>query len=213
MAAGADGHSVNAAIVQENERGFLRRAEYVLRLAQAQPFSTGDRLDVPGWIGWGKFTYGSRVAITLLKAWKQTGEQPYLDAARLAIGPQYGANPMSMSFVTGIGERYPRNPTCEVCLADEVEEPYPGIPIFGVFAHLSNSLQRHAETRRRHHLPHQGSFSRFEGLVHLKALPLHSRQARPVACHGEWALETAVVRPCLARSRPPILQDRQPRRK
>ena len=43
-----------------------------------------------------------------------------------------------MSFVTGLGERYPRNPTCEVCLADDVDEPYPGLPIFGVFAHLSN---------------------------------------------------------------------------
>lgn len=137
-AAGADGRPVDAAIVQENERVFLRRAKYVLRLAQAQPFSTGDRIDVPGWIGWGKFTYGSRVVMTLLKAWKKTGEQPYLDAARLAIGPQYGANPLSMSFVTGLGERYPKNPTCEVCLADDVDEPYPGIPVFGVFAHLSN---------------------------------------------------------------------------
>ena len=125
-AAGADGRQVDAAIMWQLERQFLRRSKYVLRLAQAQPFSTGDRIDVPGWIGWGKFTYGSRVVIKLLKAWKQTGEQEYVDAARLAIGPQFGSNPLSMSFVTGLGERYPKNPTCEVCLADDVDEPYPG---------------------------------------------------------------------------------------
>lgn len=138
-AAGADGRDVDPAIAGENERVFLRRAKYVLRLAQSQPFSTGDRIDVPEWIGRGKFTYGSRVVITLLRGYKQTGEQQYLDAAHLAIGPQYGAHPLSMSFVTGLGERHPGNPTCEVCLADEVEAPYPGIPIFGVFAHLSNA--------------------------------------------------------------------------
>ena len=136
--AGADGRDVDAAIVRANRKTFLRRAKVVLRLSQAQPFSTGDRIGVAGWIGWGKFTYGSRVVITLLKAWKLTGEQAYHDAAHLAIGPQYGANPLSMSFVTGLGERYPRNPTCEVCLADDVKDPYPGIPVFGVFAHLSN---------------------------------------------------------------------------
>ena len=137
--AGNAGHAVDASISFENNRAGSRRDTYVLRLAQAQPFSTGDRIDVPGWIGWGKFTYGSRVVITLLKAWKRTGDQQYYDAAQLAIGPQYGASPLSMSFVTGLGERYPKNPTCEVCLADEVDEPYPGIPIFGIFAHLSNS--------------------------------------------------------------------------
>ena len=137
-AAGADGRDVDPRIASQNEAVFLRRAKYVLRLSQSQPFSTGHRIDVPGWIGWGKFTYGSRVVITLLRAYKQTGEQQYLDAAHLAIGPQYGAHPLSMSFVTGLGERSPRNPTCEVCLADEVEAPYPGLPIFGVFAHLSN---------------------------------------------------------------------------
>ena len=136
--AAADGLAVDATIVWSNRRTFLRRAEFVLRLVQSQPFSTGDRLDVPEWIGWGKFTYGSRVVITLFKAWKLTDEPQYLDAAHLAIGPQYGAHPLSMSFVTGLGERYPRNPTCEVCLADDVDEPYPGLPIFGVFAHLSN---------------------------------------------------------------------------
>lgn len=136
--AAGDGRKVDATIAREHENAFFRRAKFVLRLVQAQPFSTGDRIDVPGWIGWGKFTYGSRVVITLLKAWKKTGKQEYLDAAHLAIGPQYGANPLSMSFVTGLGERYPRNPTCEVCLADDEPEPYPGLPIFGVFAHLAN---------------------------------------------------------------------------
>ena len=114
MYAGHDGRTVDVAIVSAQERNFLRRAKYVLRLAQAQPFSTGDRIDVPGWIGWGKFTYGSRVVIKLLKAWKWTGEQQYRDAAYLAIGPQYGANPLSC--VSCARPLDPGRPSCTPCL-------------------------------------------------------------------------------------------------
>ena len=114
MYAGHDGRTVDPAIVSAQERNFLRRAKYVLRLAQAQPFSTGDRIDVPGWIGWGKFTYGSRVVIKLLKAWKWTGEQQYRDAAYLAIGPQYGANPLSC--VSCARPLDPGRPSCTPCL-------------------------------------------------------------------------------------------------
>jgi endoglucanase len=138
MLAAEDGMAVRPAIAAKVKTNFLRGAKATLKRQRAQPYLNGDRLDVPGWIGWGKFTYGSEVAITLLKAWKLSGDEQYRRAAHTALGPQYGANPLSMSFVTGLGDRYPRNPTCEVCLADGVPDPYPGIPVFGVFAHLSN---------------------------------------------------------------------------
>ncbi len=62
----------------------------------------------------------------------------YLRAAYTNIDTQLGGHPLGMSFVTGLGHRSPSDPLCEVCLADGVDAPYPGIPVFGTFAHLSN---------------------------------------------------------------------------
>eukprot|EP00808_Paulinella_micropora_P010267 g36410.t1 len=98
----------------------------------------GARLDVSSWIGWGVFTYGSIPALSLLRANHFTPNTDAVNAAYLNIDAQLGANPLSRSFITGLAPRPPRRPTCEVCSADSEAEPYPGIPVFGPFAHLSN---------------------------------------------------------------------------
>ena len=57
---------------------FLRATDIVLQRVLAQPYQTGDRLGVPNWIGWGKFTYGSRIALQLLQAWSLTNDEKYV---------------------------------------------------------------------------------------------------------------------------------------
>lgn len=44
---------------------------------------------------------------------------------------QLGANLLSLSFVTGIGTRYPRHPHHQLSEWDGVPEPIPGVPVFG----------------------------------------------------------------------------------
>ena len=61
-----------------------------------------------------------------------------MDAAFLNLDAQLGANPLSFCFITGLGARYPRDPLHKVSIYDGVDEPVPGIPVFGVFAHMSN---------------------------------------------------------------------------
>ena len=73
-----------------------------------------------------------------------TGDERYRTAALLNLDVQLGANPLAQSFITGLGHRPPKDPLSEWSLHDDVIPPVPGIPVFGVYSHLSNG-----EWRRR----------------------------------------------------------------
>ncbi len=63
----------------------------------------------------------------------------YLNAALLNLDAQLGANPQAVSFITGLGARAPKDPLHMSSIYDQVEKPVPGIPVFGLAAHLANS--------------------------------------------------------------------------
>ena len=100
---------------------------------------SGSRLDVLGWIGWGKFTIGPRHSLQLLAAYHLTGNRAFFDAALANIDSQLGNHPLGMTFVTGLAARTPRDPLSDVALSDGVVEPVPGVPVFGSYAHLDNA--------------------------------------------------------------------------
>jgi len=128
----------NTDIQEDILNGIMRNADQLVTLTERNPYRNGARLDVPDWIGWGAFTQSSEYAFPLLQAWALSSHQKYLDAATLNLDAQLGANPLSFSFITGLGVRYPHDPLHKVSLYDGVDEPVPGIPVFGVFAHMSN---------------------------------------------------------------------------
>jgi len=61
-------------------------------------------------LGWGNGNGGGHHADVLLRAWWLTGEQKYLDGASLNADFQLGCNPLSKTFITGMGERPPLHP-------------------------------------------------------------------------------------------------------
>lgn len=61
-------------------------------------------------MGWGNANGGGYHADVLLRAWWLAGEQRFLDAACLNADFQLGCNPLSKTFVTGMGARPPRHP-------------------------------------------------------------------------------------------------------
>ena len=146
-----DGHPVqNTYHIKQAQRQVIRQADILVRMVDEQPYASGDRLDVKTWIGWGKFTYATRAGLQLLQAWRLFPErEEYRLAAYSTLPIQLGAHPIGMSFVTGLGPpgRTPMDPTCEVCLSDDVETPYPGIPIFGTFTSLSNGHPYYYKTQ------------------------------------------------------------------
>ena len=139
---------VNGDIQRDIRDRILQNADQLVTLTEQNPYHNGARLDVPDWIGWGAFTQSSEYAFPLLQAWALSSDRKYLDAAMLNLDAQLGANPLSFCFITGLGARYPRDPLHKVSTYDGVDEPVPGIPVFGVFAHMSNGQPFYLEAQR-----------------------------------------------------------------
>lgn len=130
-------------IKQDIVEHVLSDADKAVDSTYSNPYRNAARLDVPEWIGWGTFTQSAEYSFPLLQAWSLSVDSEarakYLNAALLNLDAQLGANPLSLSFITGLGVRSPKDPLQMASIYDEVDKPVPGIPIFGVAAHLSNS--------------------------------------------------------------------------
>jgi hypothetical protein len=61
-------------------------------------------------LGWGNGNGGGYYADPLLRAYMMTQDRKYLDAACLNADFELGANPLSKTFITGIGARPPLHP-------------------------------------------------------------------------------------------------------
>ena len=68
----------------------------------------------------------------LLIAYTLTGDKKYLDATILNNDFQMGANPMGMCWTTGMGQQYPIEIQHDVSRYDGIDDPVPGITIYGV---------------------------------------------------------------------------------
>jgi endoglucanase len=67
----------------------------------------------------------------LIRAWALTGVERYRDAAAWGADVSLGANAAGISWVTGVGDRPVQDPLHTPSLADDVEAPVPGIPLYG----------------------------------------------------------------------------------
>jgi endoglucanase len=110
-------------------------ADWLLRKAGEHPF------DAPvhhymKYTGWGSFAHSSRAVIPLMQAWSITGDPAYCNRSAAMSNPQLGANPQSISYITGIGKRSPRYPLSLLSRFDSQVEPLMGIPVNGPHYHL-----------------------------------------------------------------------------
>ena len=125
----------------------ISQADQVVSYTLSNPYQNGSRLDVPEWIGWGAFTMGAKTAFPLLQAYALTGSEAYKDIAVINADAQLGVNPLSLSFITGVGARYPMNPLDMESEHDGIEEPVPGLPLFGVQHNQSKANPFQAATQ------------------------------------------------------------------
>ncbi len=77
----------------------------------------------------------------LLIAHALTGESKYRDAAILNFDFMLGANPMGMSWTTGLGQTYPVNIQHEVSMTDGIADPVPGITLYGITGAMYGALR------------------------------------------------------------------------
>jgi endoglucanase len=102
--AGTDG-----AIQAKLRAEIVASADYqVQRRIDAEGYRWGG--DSTRGMGWGDGNGGGHYAESLVRAWWLTGEQKYFDAASLNADFQLGCNPLSKTFITGMGVRPPRHP-------------------------------------------------------------------------------------------------------
>ncbi len=92
--------TVQAAILE----AMINDADEIVDRAAQNPYRGEYRSDHRPFIGWGNYNQSTNHAATLLKAYFATGNDTYLYHAKLNLDPQFGNNPLSRSFVTGLGD-------------------------------------------------------------------------------------------------------------
>eukprot|EP00767_Chilomastix_cuspidata_P002286 gnl/Chilomastix_cuspidata/2416.p1 GENE.gnl/Chilomastix_cuspidata/2416~~gnl/Chilomastix_cuspidata/2416.p1 ORF type:complete len:2529 (-),score=435.73 gnl/Chilomastix_cuspidata/2416:3011-10597(-) len=133
---------------------------HTLDRVETTSFASGERMEMPSRVGLGEFSQSSRYSFLLLRyellvaidqaqtaprfaeAEARAYSERFRRGAARSIDIQLGLNPLSLSFVTGVGFRAPAHATNNICYATRWQDgagcPYPGIPVFGVASHLSN---------------------------------------------------------------------------
>jgi endoglucanase len=94
-------------------------------------------------IGWGS-SWGAPKTVTLLRAHALTQDPKYLQAAMLATQFSIGANPLNLTYTTGLGHRSPQHPL----IADQRvsgQAPPPGITVYGPLDPIENPKEWYVE--------------------------------------------------------------------
>jgi hypothetical protein len=110
-------------------------ADWYLRKADEHPFDAPVHQHME-YTGWGSFAHSTRAVLPLLQAGSITGNPAYCRRSAAMTNPQLGANPQSISYITGVGERSPRYPLSLLSKSDSIAEPLNGIPVNGPHFHL-----------------------------------------------------------------------------
>jgi endoglucanase len=92
---------------------------------------SGYRASSPKGGGWGNTSCVVKNIEATTRAYLLTREQKYLDAVATSVDFTLGMNPSEMSWMTGAGTDHPMDPLNANSITDHVEEPTPGILIYG----------------------------------------------------------------------------------
>ena len=111
----------------------IARADGIVRETGEATYRVGH--NGKGSMAWGTGNGGGYYADPCLRAWWLTKEQRYFDAASLNADFQLGANPLSKTFITGMGVRCPVQPQISAFLytgPNKTGTTVPGITVYGL---------------------------------------------------------------------------------
>ncbi len=108
----------------------IAEADKGVRLVE-ETGTKGYRASAPKGGGWGGTSCVVKNIEAATRAYLLTKDQRYLDAIATSVDFTLGMNPSEMSWMTGAGTDYPMDPLNANCNSDEVNEPSPGILIYG----------------------------------------------------------------------------------
>lgn len=108
------------------EESLTRLAESLIEKVDENAFATVMGKTEKDFI-WGSSAVAANQGIALIYAYKMTGEKKYLRNALSNLDYLLGRNATGYSFVTGYGDKTPKNPHHRPSGADDLEEPVPGL--------------------------------------------------------------------------------------
>ena len=123
---------VNTNVQAQLRKWIINSGNDAVKRTDANPYRMGH--DGRG-LGWGNGNGGGHYGDVCLRAYWLTGEQRYLDAASLNADFLLGANPISQTFMSSVGARYPHQPTLNPSLYEFPNtrgRTAPGITIYGL---------------------------------------------------------------------------------
>lgn len=120
----------------------ISSSDWRVRQANTHPYRAAMHHYI-GWAGWGSFGQSSRAVLPLLQGYALNGNKNYLQTAYATLYPELGANPQSMSYITGIGVISPQDPLFMLSQFDLLAAPLPGIPVNGPHFYLPGSIAAH----------------------------------------------------------------------
>lgn len=112
--------------IQTNARNaFIREADFWLMWGEKPAFGITKNPWAP--MAWGG---ACRQPFNIARAWLLTGNQKYYLGLLRAAQMQFGANPLNLSYTTGLGPRSPQNPL-HLDSRHTGQAPPPGLTVFG----------------------------------------------------------------------------------
>ena len=133
-------------VVSETQRAqliashFKVHADSLVAYIEGMPYRCTWPRNQDFWMSWGASDMAN-AARGLLAAFALTGDQKYRDSAILNMDYMLGANPMGMSWTTGLGYSYPIDIQHAVSELDGIADPVPGITIYGITGGMYPTLR------------------------------------------------------------------------
>jgi len=121
---------VHAEIQAQVRSDLVGAAENYERLTEAMPYRMSWPRSQDYWMSWGASDLTNRARVLLIGDLLKP-DTGLRKAAESNVAYMFGANPMGMSWTTGIGAVYPVAIQHESSTEDGVLDPYPGITIYG----------------------------------------------------------------------------------
>jgi endoglucanase len=113
----------------------INAADWYLKNSREHPFDAPVHQSMK-FTGWGSFAHSTRAVLPLMQAFAISGNPAYCQGSAAMTNPQLGANPQSISYITGVGKRSPRYPLSLLSKLDSKTGPLNGIPVNGPHYHL-----------------------------------------------------------------------------
>jgi endoglucanase len=118
---------------------YIKKADGYVKDSQENPYRASWPSKQDFWMAWGNTVLQNQARVLLI-AYYLTKDQKYRDTAINNLDFMLGANPMGMSWTTGLGYVYPIEIQHEVSWKDGIMDPVPGITIYGITEGMPSNI-------------------------------------------------------------------------